>query len=65
MAPGVTVPIPRDSETTERGLAMYQSIAEGIDFFCRALWKTHFSGKEVEGQWPVENSQLLSWGTEP
>lgn len=60
----ITLVNPRDAETTERGLAMYQSTAEGLDF-CRALWTTHFSGKEVEGQWPVENSQQLSWGTEP
>lgn len=44
---------------------MYQSTAERIDFFCPALWNTHFLGKEVEGQRPVEKSQLLSWGTEP
>lgn len=36
VALGVTLPIPRDAETTERGLAMYQSTAEGIDFFCHA-----------------------------
>ena len=57
----VTLLNTRDEKTTERGLAIYQSTAEGMDFFCRALWNTHFTGKEVEGQGPVENSQQLSW----
>lgn len=59
-----TLSIPRDSETTEMRVGHVPEHCRG-DFFCRALWNTHFSGKEVEVKWPMENSQQLSWGTEP